>query len=210
MKTANQTNTCWRDLIVTRSTDLSAHEISRMGQFLNTIGNRYGGCTSVPMADGFLTAMLIGPACIPCNPHQGLEAVWGEMTNDVKTQRVVLASKSKREMVNYLNRLTYRASDALKWNRDSYSPHIDGDVFYGIDFCRDEDAVGSADGDPLGHESYVPTAIQWCRGFRKFVALTDQAWAPIFETEWSRSLIAPFMFFGDANGWSLPFYQNIA
>jgi yecA family protein len=164
--------------------EIDTEELNKLDQFLRT-RSLPSGCTSVAMADGFLTALVIGPVDCCRQPNQGLELVWGEMpSNPSKAGKM---SKQKQWMEYALSRRLRTLSWLLEHHREEYAPLID---------TRTANIL-----DVPSSEMKIPPIIEWCRGFMKFVDIDPQAWRPIFDTEAGRTLITPFIYFGTGDDW---------
>jgi yecA family protein len=172
----------WSDLIECCRQEVPSVELKTLDNFLRN-KSLPGGCTSLSMADGFLTALIVGPPLIPRKPYQGLELVWGDTSKNPMKGK---ATKQEEIMLDMLYRHVNHIYERLEFGRSEYEPIIDN---------RYVDSGAGKEAPEL------PSIVSWCRGFMKFFALNPQAWAPIFETEKGRTLINPIRYCGTEDGW---------
>jgi uncharacterized protein len=122
------------------------------------------------MLDGFLTALAIGPATLP--PSRWLPLVWGA---------------------------------GVQWESDQQAEHVmslilrhaNGILFY----LRDEPELF----EPLLYEreldgEAVAVIDEWCTGFVRAIALDQEAWRPLMESEAGDEMLYPILLFGTEAG----------
>ncbi len=144
-----------------------------------------GGCTSVTMADGFITAWIVGPNTQRAEKHQGMEIVWGELTTTKAEKKGW--PKYKRKMLKVLDGMAGDASIMLDEDRHNYQPLL-------AKVCKGKVKV------KVNRE--LPSVILWCRGFVKVFNILPAAWADIFEDPIGRHVLGAILFFGGTKGWT--------
>jgi uncharacterized protein len=125
----------------------------------------------ISMLDGFLTALAIGPNNLP--PSLWLPMVWGgEMTWQSKQQA--------ERMISYVLR---HANDILFYLRD------DPDAFEPLIFVREHEG------------KTIPIIDEWCMGFVRGMALDEEAWQPLIESDEGSELLEAILLYGTESGW---------
>jgi yecA family protein len=145
-----------------------------------------GGCTSLSMADGFITALIVGQYEIPRKANQGLEVVWGDTSNIPLKERKW--TKQEKAVLAELHRFADHNYYLLQDELTMYAPLIGSRLHYSI-ASRKED-------------QNFPFVVQWCHGFVKAFNIAPGIWKRILDTETGRLLIAPLIYFGTSSGWS--------
>lgn len=177
----------WYELMDASSyEEISTSEYLSLSKFLRTDGLP-GGCTSLSMADGFLTALVGGPSTVLRKNSDDYHLVWGA-TQELATNKAKW-SKSQEKMLEILYRRAGNICYCFDSEPTAYEPLV-GAHWREISKKDVDDGSG------------VPDAIEWCQGFVKGLKICSAAWAPIFETRLSRELIAPFLFLGTDDGWT--------
>ncbi len=125
----------------------------------------------IAMLDGFLTALAIGPNTLP--PSAWLTVVWGGEMN----------WKSERE-ADRITSLIFRHGNAiaacLRDEPEAYEPLV---------YERE-------------HEGrIVPVIDEWCSGFVRAMALDEEGWRPLMETEEGDDMLFPILLYGTEAGW---------
>lgn len=121
--------------------------------------------------DGFLTAILIGPHLL--TPDQWLPAVWGgEMT---------FASDEQAERITGL--ILRHGNDILYCLEDE--PDVLEPLLY------EEDRDGEA----------VPILEDWCSGFVRGMAIDEDGWRTLLDTEEGQEMLYAILLFGTEPGW---------
>ena len=129
------------------------------------------GALDISMLDGFLTALAIGPNNLP--PSQWLPVVWGNgMVWQTTTQAGHMTSLVLRH-----------ANDILAYLRD------EPETFEPLLYERD-------------HEGQVVSIIdEWCTGFVKGMALDEEGWHSLMESEEGEDMLYPILLYGTEVGW---------
>jgi yecA family protein len=177
----------WHELTDASSPyEISTSEYCSLAKFLRTDGVP-GGCNSLAMADGFLTALVGGPEIVPRKASDNFHLVWGA----TQEQAVGKAkwSKNQERMLDILYRRAGNIVFCFDCEPTAYKPLVGT-------HWREISKTYSDDG------SEVPDVIEWCQGFVSGLKICSAAWTPIFETRLSRELIAPFLFLGTDDGWT--------
>lgn len=177
----------WQDFI-DDCTHYNAIDPDDLIELENYLSKRrlHGRCTSLSMADGFLAALAVGPCNIPRGRYQGLELVWGKVTN--RSASEMKSSKKKEKLAELLHIQLRNIVYFLTTERTMYVPMRSGQV-------------RKASGSEGGYQQ-TPPFIDWCQGFMKYVDMNAEAWTPIFGTEFGTTLMSPFIYFGSDSGWS--------
>ncbi|HEY6896121.1 MAG TPA: UPF0149 family protein [Rhodocyclaceae bacterium] len=122
--------------------------------------------------DGYLTAIALGPKALPV--HAWLPGVWGGKEEDAPK----FASEQQAQRIHDL---ILRQMNGIVWsleaNPDAYEPILDT-VSYG------DKTKEYLDGE------------MWCYGFMAGVALTRDAWQPLFELEEGVQALLPIYLLG--------------
>jgi yecA family protein len=139
------------------------------------------------MADGFLTALVGGPGMVLRKKCDDYHLIWGA-TQEQPVGKTKW-SKSQEMMLDILYRRAGNIMYCLDSEPTAYEPLVGA-------HWREISKKYFDDG------SDVPDAIEWCQGFVQGLKICSAAWAPIFETQLSRELIAPFLFLGTDEGWT--------
>lgn len=125
----------------------------------------------ISMLDGFLTALSIGPNTLP--PSRWMPVIWGgPMTWESEAQ-------AKRMMS-----LVFRHANDILFTLRSYP-----DEFEPLLYERDHKG------------EKTPIIDEWCTGFIKGMALDEEAWRPLMETEEGNDMLFPIMLYGTEAGW---------
>ena len=173
----------WSDRYENQEIRLEYEDIPDLNDFLLANATPEG-CTNSIMADGFITALLIGPETQFSVEDQGLEIVWGE--KPTTTARKKKWSNQKRKMLEVLDGMARRI-----WNT------LDEDD------ARDYEPLLDISGDQQWKKhKRPPSAVQWCRGFVKAYNICPHAWASIFEDPVAKDVLSTLHFFGSSEGWS--------
>lgn len=202
MKTTNETEALWMDLVIQGGNPLTRQERDKINKYIN-IHSGPGCPVSYAMLDGFLTAIVIGPATASRGQNQGLELIWGETKTAVSLN--TRSVKSRQQMMHALGRHAGYMLNLIQTRRDEYQPYGCYET-YRLPYYDDEDDGYDDDEDEdldSISQLYTPSVVEWCQGFMKYVALTADAWAPIFKTESTRACIAPFIYYGTDQGWKV-------
>ena len=166
--------------------EISTGEYCSLANFLRT-DSLPGGCTSLAMADGFLTALVGGLEMVTREKCDNFHLVWGGTQKEVAGK-----AKWSKCQEKAIRTLSSRAGNIVQYfdhNPTAYEPLV-GTYWREISEIDFDDNSG------------VPDVIEWCQGYVKGLNICPTAWAPIFEKRLSRDLIAPFMFFGTGDGWT--------
>lgn len=125
----------------------------------------------ISMLDGFLTALAVGPNTLP--PSQWMPIIWGgPMTWESREQA--------ERIMGYVFR---HANDILFYLRD------EPETFEPLLYERE-------------HEGRkVPIIDEWCTGFVKGIAIDEEAWQPLMDTEEGDDMLFPIMLYGTEAGW---------
>jgi len=125
----------------------------------------------ISMLDGFLTALAIGPNTLP--PSQWMPVIWGgAMTWETQEQA--------ERIMSYVFR---HANDILFYLRDEQ------DSFEPLLFEREHEG------------KTIPIIDEWCTGFVKGMALDEESWRPLLETEEGDDMLYLIMLYGTESGW---------
>jgi uncharacterized protein len=125
----------------------------------------------ISMLDGFLTALSIGPNTLP--PSRWMPVIWGgPMTWESEAQ-------AKRMMS-----LVFRHTNDILFTLRSYP-----DEFEPLLYERDHKG------------KKIAIIDEWCTGFIKGMALDEEAWSPLMETEEGNDMLFPIMLYGTEAGW---------
>jgi uncharacterized protein len=156
------------------SQPLSDDEFDELDRFLVSEGTPEE-CMDISMLDGFLTAVVIGPNLIL--PSRWLPLVWGETPEQpMRWESPQQAERMTGLVMRHMNDIAW----LLKEDTGSYEPIL-------------------LEGD---HEGETVTIIdEWCTGFMEGAMLDGEAWAPLFESGESDSLVLPMMLYGTESGW---------
>ena len=175
----------WHDFIECAEYDIPERKVRKLETFLRS-KSRPGVFSSLAMADGFLTALAIGPSMIARHPYQGLELIWGDTSMTCMT---VKRHSKENKMTNILYERLANIDYLLAHERRNYRPLI-------------RDLLGDPDTstNEISTFAEAPQVVSWCRGFMNYFCVAPEAWQPIFETETGRSLIWPFICFGTDSG----------
>ncbi len=140
------------------NTPLSQEELESLDELLATLP--VDGAMTLDGMDGYLTALLVGPA--PIGPSsQWLPAVWG---GDVEPAPAPFASNQKRKRTTVLVLRHLRSiQEALSGPADAWEP-----IF-------DVAEVPGTQGDELAD------ATHWCLGFLAATDLAPDAWSALQE-----------------------------
>lgn len=138
------------------NTPLTEDELASLDELLATLPS--DGAMSLDGMDGYLTALLVGPA--PIGPSsEWLPAIWG---GDAEPAPAPFASNQKRKRTTVLVLRHLRSiQEALSGPPDAWEP-----VFSVAE-------VPGTQGDELAD------ATDWCLGFLAATDLAPDAWAPL-------------------------------
>jgi uncharacterized protein len=126
---------------------------------------------SLSALDGYLTALAVAPSNLP--PHLWLPAIWGARP----------AWKSRQQEERMQGLVFRHANDLPFYLRD------EPDSFEPLLYEREE--AGKA----------VPVIDEWCAGFVEGMALDEDGWRPLLESEEGEDLLYPILLFGTEAGW---------
>jgi uncharacterized protein len=127
-------------------------------------------CMDISMLDGFLTALAIGPNTLA--PSAWMPVIWGgEMT------------WTSRERLDRISSLIFRHANAvlffLRDDPDSFDPLL----------------YEEREGDKV-----VQIPEEWCSGFVQGMALDEEAWQPLLDSDAGQELLFPILLFGTESG----------
>jgi uncharacterized protein len=126
---------------------------------------------SLSALDGFLTALAIAPNNLP--PHIWLPAIWGES-----------AAWESRQQEERMQSLVFRhANDLLYFLRD------EPESFEPLLYEREEGG------------KTIPVIDEWCAGFVAGMALDEESWQPLLESDEGEDMLYPILLFGTEAGW---------
>ena len=174
-------STRWGDRYDGKLYNLDYDDFGALDKFLLANASP-SGCTSFTMADGYITALLVGPNTQLGKKHQGLEIVWGESATTMSEKKAW--SKDKRKMLKVLDGMAAEAWGTLNDDRHNYGPIL-------AKACKGKALSGA-----------LPSVIQWCHGFVKVFNHFPAAWADMFEDPIGRDVLGAIFFFGGTNGWT--------
>lgn len=163
----------WLDEIYYGCEEISENKLKKLDKFLRT-KCLPGGCSSLVMFDGFAAGVVAGAGFTPYDKKLGMSVVWGQTNKTMKG----VTTKQEEKMADIIQGHLCNVFFKIKSERHSYDPILD---------TRTHDATDSN---------------EWCQGFMKAFNMAPQGWAPIFISEASRNLIAPFIYFGSEGGWN--------
>lgn len=125
----------------------------------------------IAMLDGFLTGLAVGPNTLP--PSRWMPLIWGgEMTWESEAQ-------AKRMMS-----LVFRHANDILFTLRGYP-----DDFEPLLYERE-------------HEGRkIPIIDEWCSGFVRAMALDEEAWRPLMDSEEGEEMLFPIMLYGTEAGW---------
>lgn len=164
--------------------DICENKLKELGNFLAD-SSLSDGCTSIAMADGFLTALVVGPTNVPREPSQGLELVWGEISDIPMEERAW--SQQKLDMWHLLFSRMNEIAQHIEFDRAAYAPIFHSYLGAPMTFAE--------------RVQEIPPVIEWCRGFMKYFEIDPDSWATIFAFEEGRTLMTPIIYFGSDSGW---------
>jgi yecA family protein len=170
----------WQDFIECAEYHISSKKLIKLHGFLRQ-KNTPKYCNSIANADGFLTALVIGPNMIRRGSKQGLEVIWGGKPPGIVSRGKLRHSRDSK-MVNILGERLSLISYQLEHERSQYEPLTFNPLMKTT--------------APLDSEDWVPSIIHWCRGFMQYFNIEPQAWKAIFDADAHR-LLTPIMFFGN-------------
>jgi uncharacterized protein len=125
----------------------------------------------IAMLDGFLTALAIGPNTLP--PSRWMPVIWGgEMVWESETQ-------AKRMMS-----LVFRHANDILFTLRGYP-----DDFEPLLYEREHEGKN------------IPIIDEWCIGFVRGMALDEEAWRPLLDSEEGEEMLFPIMLYGTEAGW---------
>lgn len=125
----------------------------------------------IAMLDGFLTALAIGPNTLP--PSRWMPVIWGgEMTWESEAQ-------AKRMMS-----LVFRHANDILFTLRGYP-----DDFEPLLYEREHEG------------KKIPIIDEWCTGFVRGMALDEEAWRPLLDSEEGGEMLFPIMLYGTEVGW---------
>ena len=157
-------------------TPLTAAELQALDALLQTLPADAG--MTLDGADGFLTALLVGPATLlaTLDTADWLPQVWGGDGPLGNQGTEPFASKRQRKttVVQLLRHLRQR-QDELQQHPDDWEP-----IFSIAEQGADEWA----------------DARDWCTGFLQAVDLLPEAWTAQAPTLWAQPLLAPLLLLG--------------
>lgn len=175
-KTKTTTRSFWSDFKECKPYDIPSTNFEKLDGFLRD-NSLPGGCNSLTMADGFLTALVIGPHDIRRRPKQGLEVVWGDMHTNARDEKSRLESEMTTILCERMGNIYYQ----LEHDRSAYCPLINHPY------------VESA----KPKKNKLPPTIEWCRGFIGYCAMQPKPWnSMLMLEERDRHLMQPIIHFG--------------
>ena len=124
----------------------------------------------IAMLDGFLTALAIGPNTLP--PSQWLPHVWG---GEMVWESTAQAQRMMSLVFRHLNDIVCYLRD----EPDSFEPLL---------YERELE----------GHTILI--LDEWCSGFVEGMALDEEAWRPLLESDEGDDLLYPILLYGTEAG----------
>jgi len=125
----------------------------------------------ISMLDGFLTALSVGPNNLP--PSRWMPVIWGgAMTWD------------SEEVARRMMSLVFRHANDIIFTLRSYP----GD-FEPLLYERDHEG------------EKIPIIDEWCTGFIKGMALDEESWRPLMESDEGNDMLFVIMLYGTEAGW---------
>jgi len=153
------------------TTPLSDEELEELDRFLmsDAVSDEAMVLDSL---DGYLTAIVIGPATIL--PSQWLPGIWGEGEDDAPEYESVEQAQRILELVmRHMNGIIW----TLQYDADAFEPLLDSMVY---------------EGDP---REYVEGGM-WAYGFMQGIELCRQDWQPLFDDPAVRDALRPIRLLG--------------
>ena len=200
MSNKKQSEFYWQDFIECAEYHIPSKKLLKLHDFLRK-KNSPKYCNSIASADGFLTALVIGPKMIRRDSKQGLEVIWGGKPIG-SVNRKLLGHPLQSKVVNILGERLSLISYQLEHERSQYEP---------LKFNPLSNPTA-----PVDSEDWVPSIIHWCHGFMHYFNIEPQAWKAILDSD-AYCLLAPIMFFGNdvevdsaiRNEFNLPQYGQL-
>lgn len=125
----------------------------------------------ISMQDGFLTALAIAPNNLP--PSRWMPVIWGgPMTWESET----VAKRMMSLLFRHANDVLF----TLRSHPDEFEPLL---------YERDHQG------------EKIPIIDEWCSGFVKGMALDEEAWRPLLESDEGGDMLFPIMLYGTEAGW---------
>ena len=153
------------------STPLSDEELEELDQFL-TSDAVSDEAMVLDMLDGYLTAIVTGPATIL--PSQWLPGIWGDGEDDAPEYESVEQAQRILELImRHMNGIIW----TLQYDADAFDPLLDSMVY---------------EGDP---REYVEGEV-WANGFLQGIELCRQDWQPLFDDPAARAALRPIQLLG--------------
>jgi yecA family protein len=171
----SKSNSLWSDFKECSPYDIQVKDLMRLDDFLRD-NNLPGGCNSLTMADGFLTALVVGPHSIQRHHKQGLEVVWGDIGMNARNEKSRLESEMATILCERMGNIYYQ----LEHDRNAYCPLIHHPY---VESAKPE-------------KNKLPPTIEWCRGFMYYFGMKPDAWNSILIAKRDCQLMGPIIHFG--------------
>jgi uncharacterized protein len=153
------------------STPLSDEELEELDQFMMSEAVSDDAMV-LDTLDGYLTAIVIGPATIL--PSQWLPGIWGESEDDAPAYESLEQAQRILELVmRHMNGIIW----TLQYDADAFDPLLDSMVYLG---------------DP---REYVEGGM-WAYGFMQGIELCRKDWQSLFDDPAAREALRPIRLLG--------------
>lgn len=126
----------------------------------------------ISMLDGFLTALAVGPNTLP--PGRWMPLVWG---GD-------MAWESRQQAERMMSLVFRHANDILFYLREN------PETFEPLLYEREHEG------------KLIPVIDEWCAGFVRGMALDEDSWRPLIESDEGDEMLYPILLFGTQTGWN--------
>jgi uncharacterized protein len=153
------------------STPLSDEELEELDQFLlsEAVSDE---AMLLDTLDGYLTAIVIGPATIL--PSQWLPGIWGASEDDAPEYESIEQAQRILELVmRHMNGIIW----TLQYDAEAFDPLLDSMVY------------------PEDPREYVEGEM-WAYGFMQGIELCRQDWQPLFDNPTAREALRPIRLLG--------------